>query len=188
MHTEIRGKRVVLRPTVEADCRTVYDWLANSDVTPLMLGPPKFPDHPVPTWEEFCADYVPHYFDDKRPETGRGFIIVADDEDIGCIAYNELDFPRGETELDVWLRSTSLCGKGYGTDALCTLCEYLTEQYHVSRFIIRPSRRNTAAIAAYKHAGFHECPLDVAEQEAVYGKGDYGDSVLLIKTAEAGAK
>ncbi|MHC4252201.1 MAG: GNAT family N-acetyltransferase, partial [Planctomycetota bacterium] len=119
--TTLRGSRVALRPATEADRASVYAWLARSDLTPSMMGPPQFPDHPVPTWEEFCADYKPHYFDDSLPQAGRCFIIVVDDEDVGVVGYNRIDPTAAECELDIWLRSERDCGRGYGSDAPITV-------------------------------------------------------------------
>ena len=103
-----------LRPALASDRRHIYEWLAESDVTPSMMGPPDYPDHPVPTWEEFCADYLPHYFDDSEPFSGRCFIIVADGQDVGVVCYNAIEEQRRLTELDIWLRSEADCGKNYG--------------------------------------------------------------------------
>jgi len=179
--TTLRGSRVALRPATEADRATVYAWLARSDLTPSMMGPPRFPDHPVPTWEEFCADYKPHYFDDSLPQAGRCFIIVVDDEDVGVVGYNRIDPVAAECELDIWLRSERDCGKGYGPDALQVLCDLLRRSMGVARAIIRPSLRNERAIAAYRRAGFEVSPLSAEEQEARYGKGDCEDTVTLVK-------
>ena len=54
----IRGAQVTLRPACESDRHAVYDWLAQSEITPSMMGPPTYTEAPIPTWEEFCADYV----------------------------------------------------------------------------------------------------------------------------------
>jgi hypothetical protein len=45
--------------------------MARFDVTPSKMDPPDYTEAPIPTWEEFCADYVPLYFDGTRPEVGR---------------------------------------------------------------------------------------------------------------------
>ncbi len=42
----IQGERVVLRPATEQDRRMIYKWLAESDITPSVMGPPYFLDHP----------------------------------------------------------------------------------------------------------------------------------------------
>ncbi len=78
---------VSLRPAVTSDRRHVYKWLAKSDVMPSMMGSPDYPDHPIPTWDEFCADYLPHYFDDSEPLSGRCFIIVAEEQDLGVVPW-----------------------------------------------------------------------------------------------------
>jgi len=57
---------MALRPATEQDKRMVYEWVAKSDTTPSIMGPPQFPDHQVSTWEEFCTDYRSHYFDGCR--------------------------------------------------------------------------------------------------------------------------
>jgi hypothetical protein len=71
----IRGSLVTVRPAREHDRRAIYQWLAESDLTPSMLGPPNFPDAPEPTWDQFCEDYGPDFFDGTRQEVGRSFII-----------------------------------------------------------------------------------------------------------------
>ncbi len=146
-----------------------------------MMGLPDYPDLPIPTWKEFCADYLPHYFDDSEPFAGRCFIIVAEGQDVGVVCHNAIDEQRKLTELDIWLRSEADCGKGYGPSALRLLCAHLREVYRVEEFIVRPSKRNRRAIAAYQRAGFELLRLTPAEQRMAYGDGDYADSVVLSK-------
>lgn len=146
-----------------------------------MMGPPDYPDLSIPTWEEFCADYLPHYFDDSEPFSGRCFIIVADGQDVGMVCYNTIDQQRRSTELDIWLCSEAHCGRGYGSNALERLCADLHAAYGVEEFIIRPSKRNHRAIAAYRRAGFELLPLTHAEQRKRFGEGDCEDDVVLSK-------
>ena len=178
---KLQGQIVTLRFAEESDRRRIYEWLAHSDLTPAMMGPPAFPSQPVPTWEEFCSDYKSHYFDDSAPLSGRSFIIEAEQDDVGVVSYNCVDLEKRETELDIWLRSEGDCGKGYGSDALKILCAYLHRQHGVEYFMIKPSKRNQRAIGAYKKAGFQLSPLPVEEQAARYGPGEYEDTIVLVK-------
>lgn len=73
------------------------------------------------------------------------------------------------------------CGKGYGPDALQTLCEYLFQMCSIIEFVVRPSARNSRAIRAYRKAGFQHVKLSSEQQEAEYGPGDYYDSIVLAK-------
>jgi RimJ/RimL family protein N-acetyltransferase len=144
---------VRLRPARGADRRRIYDWLARSDLTPVLLGG----DRAHLTWAAFCRDYRRHYFDGSRPLSGRCFVIQADGADIGQVNYNDIDRRGRSVELDIWLRSAWYCGRGYGTDALETLCEHLRRTFGVRRFLVNPSAPNGRAIRAYQKAGFAMC-------------------------------
>ena len=175
----IRGTQVTLRPANDDDRRDIYMWLATSDVTPSMMGPPTYPDVPIPTWEQFCADYTSHFFDGSRPDRARSFIIGADGESVGHINYDGLDSQRSIAELDIWMRSQVFCGHGYGTDALVALMGHLHDDFAVGKCIVRPSLRNQRAVRAYEKAGFRDSELSPEEQIRTYGRGDYSDTVTL---------
>ena len=174
------GATTVLREATEADRQIVFEWLAHSDLTPSIMGLPRFPDHPIPTWEEFCADYRPHYFDDSQQDEGRCFIIVTGETDIGVVCYNTLRTDR-TTDVDIWLRSEADCGKGAGSDALRTLTDYLSREFGVTRVVISPSARNHRAIAAYKKAGFQLVPEEMYHQFVKPEEMEYEDNVVLVK-------
>ncbi len=179
----LAGRMVTLRPAKAEDKRSIYRWLACSDLSAMMSGPPVYPERPVPTWEEFCADYAQHYFDDSAPLLGRCFVIVVDGADVGQINYNDIEELHGSrrVELDIWLRSQADCGKGYGPDALRTLCRYLSDRFGVREFMVQPSARNPTAIHAYEKAGFTRLPLSPESARAEWGPLDYVDSVIMVK-------
>jgi RimJ/RimL family protein N-acetyltransferase len=183
--SDIRGRQIVLRPATLRDRRRVFEWLTRSDVTAAMLGPPLYPDAPVPTWEEFCGDYQPHYFDGSTPMLGRSYLILAGADPVGHINYNDIFEKDGQrrVELDVWMRSRAWCGKGYGPDAIETLCRHLLETYGVTAFMVQPSARNPAAIRAYEKAGFHRLHATPQAAEAMWGPWDYEDSVFMVRQA-----
>ena len=134
----LRGIMTVLREPTEADRRIICEWLAGSDLTPSIMGPPRFSDYAIPTWEEFCVDYRPYYFDGSEPNQGRCFIIVADQTDVGVLCYNALRSDN-VTDVDIWLRSEADCGRGFGPDALLTLTDYLNKEFAVTRVAVSPS-------------------------------------------------
>jgi RimJ/RimL family protein N-acetyltransferase len=163
----------------------VYEWLTRSDVTAAMLGPPLYPDAPVPTWEDFCGDYPPHYFDGSAPMLGRSFLILVGAEPVGHINYNDIVEKDGQllVELDIWMRSRAWCGRGFGPDAMDTLGRHLVETYGVTELMVQPSARNSAAIRAYQRAGFHRLPTSLQAAEETWGPRDYYDSVYMVKQA-----
>ncbi len=179
----LQGRLVTLRPATLDDRRPIYDWAAHSDATSAMMGPPTYPEHPIPTWEEFCGDHKPHFFDGSAPHLGRCFVILVNNEPVGQVYYNDIEEheQRKRTELDIWMRAERYCGQGFGSDALLTLCEYLACQFGVQEFMVQPSARNPRAIRAYEKIGFVRLPLKVGEARAQWGPNDYFDSVYMVK-------
>jgi diamine N-acetyltransferase len=183
----IRGHRVVLRPATVEDKRSIYEWLACSDVTPVLIGPPTYPEEAIPSWEEFRAGFEDYYFDDSAPHLGRCYLILVDGEPVGEVNSNDIHERDGRkrVELDIWLRSESCCGKGYGTDALDALCLHLTRQFGVQDFMVQPSARNPRAIRAYEKIGFVRLGLSLEEAREVWGPSDHIDSVYMVRTIPA---
>jgi RimJ/RimL family protein N-acetyltransferase len=173
----IKGEIISLRPATMDDRLSVYQWLTQSDLTSLMLGPPNFYDHPIPTWEEFTDDYKDYFFDGSAPYRGRCFIIEHNTIAVGQINYNDIHLDDQSTELDIWLSAKKHTSKGYGTDALETLCNHLHESMGCTNFILAPSKRNIWALKAYLKAGFQP-----SDKRPVGFIPDYHDTVLMIKT------
>lgn len=176
MQNRLSSGRVTLRPASMQDKRNIYNWLAHSNLTAEMLGPPLFPDAPSPTWEEFDQDYLDYYFDGSQPFSGRCFIILHNQEEIGQINYNEIDTQSNSTEIDIWLSDRKFTGMGLGTEAIILLCDYLHKELKCKTIIIAPSKRNSNAIKAYKKAGFvvsDWLPEDFTP--------DYHDAVVMVK-------
>lgn len=175
----IEGMRVRLRPAKLGDRRAIYEWLAQSDITREMLGPPKFPDAPVPSWEEFCEDYTEEHFGGW--EQAQCFIIEHGGEGVGQVNFDRCHLPEGTAELDIWMRSSADCGHGWGSDALRALMGCLKERYGLRTFLIRPSSRNERAMRAYERAGFVRVDMTDEEQARLYGAGDYEDAVVMVR-------
>jgi diamine N-acetyltransferase len=173
---EIRGRNIKLRPATLADRRKIFEGLTRSDITPSMMGPPDYPDHPIPSWEEFKEDYRPSYFEEHTDTPGKNFIILAGTAEVGTIGYDNLDWQKGSVDLDIWMRAEEYCGCGYGTDAVDSLVNYLHSTYGVNEFRVDPSARNTRAIHAYRKSGFSEI-----DQKGPVRGHDYRDTLIMVK-------
>lgn len=184
----IAGIKTRLRPAKMADREKIYLWMAHSDVTPSMMGPPNYPDHPIPSWEEFCQDYGECFFGPSGDGKGRNFVITADGEEVGTIGYDLCDKEKSRAVLDIWLRGEDYCGRGYGTDALNTLCRHLFDKHGIRSFYISPSSRNKRAVAAYLKAGFQQVSLSAQELDDEFGRGvnilDYRDNILMRRVIQ----
>jgi RimJ/RimL family protein N-acetyltransferase len=183
--TRIRGTIVQLRSARPFDRRDMYSWLAQSDVTASMMGPPTYPESLPPTWEEFCADYGPHFFDGSIPDVAASYLIEVSGEPVGQVNYEVRESLVRLAELDIWLRSEADTGHGYGPDALTALTAWLHATLGIDRFLIRPSARNHRAIRAYQKAGFATVRMSWQQQVETYGAGDYTDTVVMILQCSA---
>ncbi|MDE0112181.1 MAG: GNAT family protein [Albidovulum sp.] len=167
-----------LRPATIEDRRRIFEWLAKSDATAQMMGPPDYPDFPVPDFDEFLEDYNDDAFSDSGDF--RIFVIRSDGVDIGAISY----WINGQVaEIDLWIGDRKNWGLGHGPRAMESIAGKLAELGKIDALIIRPSARNTRAISAYRKAGF--LPYD-------HGSGnlpswcseegfDYEDAVVLTR-------
>lgn len=180
----IKGNFVHLIPATLEDKRWIYEAGKHPTIAPLCMGPPHFPDHPIPTWEEFCKDYKDFYFDGSALDKGMNYIIYVGDERTGVISYSCYHLKHHKAELDIWMNHIKNCDKGYGPDAIKALCRYLYQTQGIKEFIIRPSARNRRAVRAYEKAGFsriHTERSKFIENEFLpgHGTGDYEDEVRL---------
>ena len=187
----IKGSKIDLVPAKLEDKQKVYEWCFHSETTKSHAGLPGYPDVPIATYEEFYEGYRDYFFTGSNLEGGRQFFIVNNGEPIGCISYSAFHLKPGIAELDIWMNSEINCGRGFGTDAIITLAEYLSKTMNIQELIMRPSIKNVRAIKSYEKAGFKKSDKTPnmylkAEYLSIHGDGDYGaeGTVTLIKTME----
>ncbi|MFS1015169.1 GNAT family N-acetyltransferase [Enterococcus casseliflavus] len=185
----LTGNKVTLTPAEIKDKEAVYQWCFHSETTKYHSGPPSYPNVLIATEAEFFEDYQEYYFTGAQPQNGRGFLILHAGEPIGFISYSSFHLKDGIAELDIWLNREIHCGKGFGTDAIVTLGDHLHETLGIQKLMMRPSRKNIAAVKSYEKAGFTQSSQDLAdylleEYLTLYAEGDYGaeETVTLIKT------
>lgn len=159
----IRGQKVSLRRAQPADADRAYEWLAVSELTPMALGPPLYPDLPVPSRLTFDARYPPSLFDAGNPYDGRALIIGTETDDVGVLLYGAVRLLQGAVELEIWLAEKRFLGQGYGSEALRLGVSWLHEALGVDAFVLRPPRRNVRALRAFRRAGFRSVQADPAQ-------------------------
>jgi diamine N-acetyltransferase len=172
-----KGSLVVLRPATIEDRYAIYEWLAHSDITEHLFGT----EDTIPTWEQFCDDYKLHFFDGSSPLLGCSFVITVNGQTVGHINYGTIDAHRKRTELDIWMSCEANCGKGFGPDALKTLCRYLSDVFGITEFFINPYECNRRAVRAYEKAGFENVNLPTEELKAEFGPKLNYDTIYMVK-------
>jgi RimJ/RimL family protein N-acetyltransferase len=179
MENYLTGDIIKLRPAAIRDRKNIFLWLTHSNLTKEMIGSPKYPDSRIPNWDEFINDYLEFYFDGSQPLKGQCFIIVENEQDIGQINHNEINLVEKSADLDIWLSDKVHTGKGYGTEAIKIMCNYLNKNFGCRKILMSPSKRNIRAIRSYEKAGFVRTD---EKPDSFYM--DYEDNVILVKTIE----
>jgi len=188
----IKGNIIELIPATLDDRQMIYEWCFHSETTKSHVGPPDYPEIEIPTFKEFYEDYQDYFFTGARPNDGRGFLIVHNSEPVGFISYTAFHLKEGIAELDNWISSEANCGKGFGTDAILALGNYLHEMLGIRELIMAPSIKNARAVKAYEKVGLLKtdrtmCDFLLDEYVSLYGDGDYGvdETVVCVKQFDA---
>jgi len=172
----INGDRITLEFAKKEDKRLVYDMLVSPEVKGFMFNV----EHPEPTWEEFNQDEPESLFLGEPSEVGNYMLITIDGRVIGSISYYFHSGRLKGAELDIWISAIEYLGKGYGTEAIKLVMEFISTYYNIKQFIIRPWAKNINAIKAYKKCGFREIEVSnlkkyYSDEDFLrYGEGDYG--------------
>ena len=183
----IKGNKIDLITATLDDRQKIYEWCFHSETTKSHAGS-DYPNINVPTFEEFYDDYVDYFFTGSAPNDGRGFLILHNEEPVGFISYSSYHLKPYKSELDIWMNCEANCGKGFGTEAITLLGDYLNKTMGIHELIMAPASKNTRAIKSYKRAGFKEsstpmCDYLLDKYVSLYGNGDYGvdDTIVLVK-------
>ncbi len=170
---QLRGSIVILRPSTLDDRQDCWQWGDRSDISHWTNPPPMAPS----SFELFCEEWKPHYFDGSAPRLGRVFIIEVDHQAVGMIAYNDIDETHQRVEIDIWMSCQANCGRGYGPDAIDTLSRHIQDTFDLKETWAQPSARNLRSIRAFEKAGFVKSSRPVKD----YGKADCQDALLLVR-------
>lgn len=166
---------ITLRPAMLKERELIYHWLTASNLTADLMGPPHFPEVPVPTYKEFCLEFGPELFMGADKAAGRVYMIELLGKPIGQTHYNVV--AEGAATVDICLADSEYTGWGYGSTALRLLIAHLRED-GISQCLARPSARNLRALRTYTKAGF--VPMAESADLPELPPAKYADAVRLI--------
>lgn len=96
---------------------------------------------------------------------------------IGQIQWSEEDDPDyHHASVDIFIDPVAH-GRGFGGDAITTLCRYLIHERGIHRLVIDPAADNTAAIRCYTRVGFR--PVGVMRRYERAENGTWHDGLLM---------
>lgn len=167
----------------EADRLLVYDMSTEPEIfNSMSVGDNFFPYDEIENED-------PEFFN-GQDSYNKYLFIEYNGELAGVISHTYNDAPIQNFELDIWLKTNSLTGKGIGSRSIRHLAEYLFKKYKIDTFIMRPYIKNTRAVKAYQKAGLKivdnfEPNKYYTKYLEEYGEGDYGadtaNMVMVLK-------
>jgi len=144
----IIGSKVRLRDKRLADARGDYAWQTDLELTQL--------DATSPVVIPFSR-YVSTYASELRhpSATRRQFAIeTLDGKHIGNCGYYHIDKAQGEVELGIMIGNRDYWDKGFGTDTITILLNYIFRQTGFKRIYLKTLEGNIRAQRCFKKCGF----------------------------------
>jgi RimJ/RimL family protein N-acetyltransferase len=144
----IVGSKVRLREKRLADAPDDYAWqtdpeLAQLDAAPLLTI----------SFQQYLSDYTREL---RYPSlTRQQFAIeTLDSKHIGNCSYYGINKTKGEAELGIMIGNRDYWDKGYGTNAVTTLVNYIFQRTKLNRIYLKTLDTNTRAQKCFKKCGF----------------------------------
>ncbi|MBI4188538.1 MAG: GNAT family N-acetyltransferase, partial [Chloroflexi bacterium] len=126
----IIGNKIILREKRLADARDDYTWEADHELAHLDAAPPII--MPFPQYLSDYADELNHFL-----KTSRQFAVdTIDGKHIGNCSYYNISESKGEAELGIMIGDRDYWDKGYGSDTVTTLVDYIFRQTKLSRIYL----------------------------------------------------
>ncbi len=144
----ITGIKVILREKRLADARDDYTWETDPELTQLDAAPIV-----TTTFSQYLSDYANGLR--NSPSTSHRFAVdTLDGKCIGNCSYYNISETKGETELGIMIGNRDYWSKGYGTDAIITLVNYIFRQTNLNRIYLKTLESNSRAQKCFQKCGF----------------------------------
>ena len=146
----IRGEKVVIRGKRIEDAPDDYAWRTDEELAKLDASQPL-----RMTYRDFLRFSKDELF--YSGGTSRRLAIdTYDGEHIGNCMYYDVDLRRGRAELGIRIGKREYWGRGYGTDAVSALLEYVFANMSIDLVYLHTLEWNERARRAFAKAGLRE--------------------------------
>ncbi len=165
------GRLVRLRPVEESDLEWINREFWNPNVNQFMAVP----------WPE-SIEGTRAWWEAVRSQDPGPFLIVTLEggDPIGACSLESIDTRSRSAVLGIWVAEAHW-DRGYGTDAVRTLCRFGFREVNLQRIGLTVYEMNPRAKRAYEKAGFTE---EGRLRRAHFVGGRHGDVILMGCLAE----
>ena len=109
-------------------------------------------------------------------ETYNFAIETLDGAYIGGCGIPKIDWVSRVAMVGIWIGREDFQGKGFGTDAMHTLCRFIFQQINIRKIALTVYGFNERAIRSYEKIGFQ---TEGRLRDAMYRNGAYHDVVWM---------
>jgi len=145
------GTKVRLREKKLKDAHNDYRWQTNPELVRLDAMPRltiSFPRYLVDYTAVLC---------NPSPKRRTFAIETFDGRHIGNCVYYNIDENKGEAEMGIMIGERDCWGKGYGTDSVATLVDYIFHETGLQRIHLKTLDWNERAQRCFLKCGFTPC-------------------------------
>lgn len=167
-----KGQLVNLRAFTDDDIKLSVDFMNDMEIV-LNLDD----DAPMPQSYETQKEWFEEMRKDKK--SYKDFFWAIDTKEgkhIGGCGVNRMDGKNRVAMVGIYIGDRDYLGKGYGTDAMKVLLEFLFEEYNVNKVKLTVFGFNKRAIKSYEKCGFK---TEALLRESVFRYGKYHDMISM---------
>ncbi|OGO78666.1 MAG: GNAT family N-acetyltransferase [Clostridiales bacterium GWB2_37_7] len=170
------GQLVNLRAFRDEDIKPSVDFMNDMEII-LNLDD----DAPMPQSYETQKEWFEEMRKNKKSYKDFFWAIETKDAKfIGGCGVNRMDGKNRLAQVGIFIGNQDYLGKGYGTDAMKVLLEFLFEEYNVNKVKLLVFDYNKRAIKSYEKCGFQ---TEAIYRDSVFRYGKYQDmrSMAILK-------
>lgn len=181
----MKGNKVELKPFERHHISKLVEWRNDPEVSYWSVG--REPDYELTTLEEAEMSFSKNVESGSKLDAYMFAVYTKDGQYIGVADYREVDRIKRSCTIGITIGEKDYWGKGYGTDAINALVEFLFSRLNLRRIQIDTWSGNERAIKSYQKCGFR---IEGTLKESEFIEGKYYDTIImgLLKTNWKGSQ
>ena len=164
---KLEGEHVYISPMNPGDAEIYTKWLNDPEIVKYL----SVHNGLISLLGE--KDYLEEF---SKQEFHLCIVKKENDELIGSIALEEIDYKSGTAALGIFIGDVKNLGKGYGTEAIKLLTKYAFDHLRLHSIYLRTLDTNERAQKSYEKCGFKEFGR---RHESMFIDGKYHDLVYM---------
>jgi len=164
------GEKVRLREYRKEDILMRLNYINDAEMLNLLISDIPYPitQHEEEKWLNSIS---------ALGDTYKFAIETLDDSKfIGGCSINDVDWKNSVATVGIFIGDKSCWGKGYGTDAMRTLMNFIFMQMNINKVKLTCYSFNDRAIKSYKKCGFS---IEGVLRQEIYKNGNYHDKIIM---------